>query len=79
MAKNSYRDLMAFFIPPMYVDHNNRKEKISYGGFLSYHLDSKANPAHQAAYFCPKQCCPQKATVGYFFLACFFDLHTQET
>ena len=31
-----------------------RKKKISHGGFLSYHLDSKANPAHPAAYFCPR-------------------------
>ena len=34
MAKNSYKDLTAFFIPPRYVDHKNMKEKISHGGFL---------------------------------------------
>ena len=27
MAKNSYKDLKAFFIPPMYADDKNMKEK----------------------------------------------------
>ena len=27
MAKNSYKDLTAFFIPPKYVDHKIMKEK----------------------------------------------------
>jgi len=27
MAKNSYRGLTAFFIPPRYVDHENMKIK----------------------------------------------------
>ena len=27
MAKNSYKDLKAFFIPPRFVDHKNIKEK----------------------------------------------------
>ena len=34
MAKNSYKDLTAFFTSPKYADHKNMKEKISLGGFL---------------------------------------------
>ena len=34
MAKNSYKDLTAFFTPPKYADQENLKEKISHGGFL---------------------------------------------
>ena len=34
MAKNSYKDLTAFFIPPKYGNQKNMKEKISHGGFL---------------------------------------------
>ena len=52
--KKSYRDLTAFFIPPWYVDYKIMKEKIFHIGFLSYQLDSKANPARWAAYFGPK-------------------------
>ena len=34
MAKNSYKDLTVFFIPPWYVEHKYIKEKISHSGFL---------------------------------------------
>ena len=34
MAKNSYKDLTAFFTPPKYADQKNMKEKISHHGFL---------------------------------------------
>ena len=34
MAKNSYKDLTSFFVPPKYADQTNMKEKISHGGFL---------------------------------------------
>ena len=34
MAENSYRDLTAFFTPPMYGYHKNMKANISHGGLM---------------------------------------------
>ena len=34
MARNSYKDLTAVFIPPKHADQKNMREKISYGGFM---------------------------------------------